>query len=378
MEQLDLFSFPSYKISKNKKIRLIELFAGVGSQAMALRNIGVDFEHYRVVEFDKYAIASYNSIHHTNFEVQDITKINGDFLGITDCDKYEYIMTYSFPCTDLSIAGQMKGMKKGSGTSSGLLWEVERLLNETEELPQILIMENVPQVHSEQNIADFNNWIEFLKSKGYQSTWKDLKAKDYDVAQNRERCFMISVFSKDYVEYNFPSPQKLTKTVRDYLQENVEEKYFISKEKSDSLINQLLEKGVLPTQLKDNKMTIDKTRQDNGFSIVGSCQLLGKLDENGLLDIARRIYSVDGLCPCQTAYGCDTIPKFVVRCENMNEEPEYRIRKLTPNECWLLMGFNQEDFDNAKKVNSDTQLYKQAGNSIVVPVLEGLFTSLFE
>lgn len=284
MEQLDLFSFPSYKISKNKKIRLIELFSGVGSQAMALRNIGVDFEHYRVVEFDKYAIASYNSIHHTNFEVQDITKINGDFLGITDCDKYEYIMTYSFPCTDLSIAGQMKGMKKGSGTSSGLLWEVERLLNETEELPQILIMENVPQVHSEQNIADFNNWIEFLKSKGYQSAWKDLNAKDYGVAQNRERCFMISVFSKDYVEYNFPLPQKLTKTVRDYLKENVEEKYFISKEKSDSLINQLLEKGVLPTHNRTEVCSaidlipakLDKPSIDGKFGSnadVGICDL---------------------------------------------------------------------------------------------------------
>lgn len=127
---MNLFDFPKYKIEK--KIRLIELFAGVGSQAMALRDIHADFEHYRVCEFDKYAIASYNAIHGTKFETSDITKLKGEDLGIVDTDKYTYIMTYSFPCQDLSLAGKQKGMKKGTGTRSGLLWEVERLLNECE------------------------------------------------------------------------------------------------------------------------------------------------------------------------------------------------------------------------------------------------------
>lgn len=145
------------KFTITKPIRLIELFAGVGSQAMALRDIGTDFEHYRVVEFDKYAVASYNAIHGTNFTTMDITKITGNDLGIVDTDKYTYLMTYSFPCQDLSVAGKSKGMTKGSGTRSGLLWEVERLLNETENLPQVLVMENVPQVHSKKNMPDFQN-----------------------------------------------------------------------------------------------------------------------------------------------------------------------------------------------------------------------------
>lgn len=100
--EFDFFDY--YKITK--PIRLIELFGGVGSQAMALRDIGADFEHYRLVEFDRYPVASYNAIHGTNFEPTDITKIDGAYLGITDTDKYEYIMTYSFPCQDLSLAGK--------------------------------------------------------------------------------------------------------------------------------------------------------------------------------------------------------------------------------------------------------------------------------
>lgn len=132
----------------DKPVRLIELFGGIGSQAMALTRLGIDFEHYRLVEFDKYPVASYNAIHGTNFEPIDITKIHGSDLGIVETNKFTYLLTYSFPCQDLSVAGKQQGMSKGSNTRSGLLWEVERLLNETKYLPQLLLMENVPQVHS--------------------------------------------------------------------------------------------------------------------------------------------------------------------------------------------------------------------------------------
>lgn len=97
--QMSLFDFMTDKFKVDKPIRLIELFAGVGSQAMALKNIGANFEHYRVVEFDKYAIASYNAIHITDFPTMDITKIKGGDLGIKETDKYNYLLTYSFPCT---------------------------------------------------------------------------------------------------------------------------------------------------------------------------------------------------------------------------------------------------------------------------------------
>lgn len=109
MDQLNIFDIMYEDFKITKKIRLIELFAGVGSQAMALRNLGADFEHHRVVEFDKYAVASYNAIHGTNFPTMDITKVHGEDLGIEEKDKYCYIMTYSFPCQDLSVAGKQAG-----------------------------------------------------------------------------------------------------------------------------------------------------------------------------------------------------------------------------------------------------------------------------
>lgn len=120
--------FPEYSI--NRKIRLIELFAGYGSQSLAMKRIGADFESYKAVEFDTHACNLYNKVHNTDFPVLDITKIHGSDLEIVDKDKYEYILFYSFPCTDLSVAGQQKGMSRDSGTRSGLLWEVERLMKE--------------------------------------------------------------------------------------------------------------------------------------------------------------------------------------------------------------------------------------------------------
>ena len=268
-----LFDFPQSKI--NKKIRLIELFGGIGSQAMALRDIGADFEHYKLVEFDKYAVASYNSIHNTQHTTHDIRQIHAKDLEITDKDKYCYLMTYSFPCTDLSVAGKMKGMSKadwenGNGTRSGLLWEVERILKECkkEELPDVLLMENVPQVHAEQNENDFNAWLDFLKSKGYKSFWKDLNAKDYGIPQNRDRCFCVSFLSDDaFMEFTFPHSVKLDKVMKDFLEESVDEKYYIKNEKADKLIKELIENGVLA----ENREQRTENREQRNYKTIDLC-----------------------------------------------------------------------------------------------------------
>lgn len=242
-EQLGLFDeeYPKYQI--NKPIRLIELFAGVGSQSMALKRLGINFESYKAVEFDDFAIKSYNAIHDTNFPTMDVTKIHASDLEITDTDKYEYIMFYSFPCTDLSLAGKQAGMSRDSGTRSGLLWEVERLLKELpkDNLPQILIMENVPQVHSDANIADFKDWILFLRNLGYSNFYQDLNAKNFGVPQNRDRCFMVSILGK--YDFVFPKDIPLEKVMADVLETDVDEKYFINSDKAEKLIEQLIKDG---------------------------------------------------------------------------------------------------------------------------------------
>ena len=176
------------------------------------------------------------------------------------------------PCQDLSVAGKMQGMSKGSNTRSGLLWEVERLLGEVKELPQVLLMENVPQVISDANIADFRLWQDFLESKRYTNYVEVLNAKDFGVAQNRERCFMVSLLGQ--WNYKFPKPIPLTKTMADYLENEVDEKYYINSEKAQKLIQQLIDGGQL-----------------------GGC--IGNINPSGN-GINGNVFSSDGLAPTLT------------------------------------------------------------------------------
>ena len=230
IEEFDLFSYSSPKFKIDKPIRLIELFAGIGAQAKALENLGVEFEHWRAIEIDKYAMASYNAIHGTDFSTQDITTIHASDLAITDTDRYCYILTYSFPCQDISLAGQQKGYTKGGGTRSGLLWEVERILDECEILPQVLIMENVPQIIGNKFISDFQLWRRKLEQLGYSNFVQLLNSKEIGypnpVPQNRNRCFMVSILG-DY-HYTFPKKQSLKYKLKDILEDNVDEKYYVS------------------------------------------------------------------------------------------------------------------------------------------------------
>lgn len=445
--------------NRYKPLRLIECFAGIGSQAKALKNLGVEFQHWYVCEFDKYAIQSYNAVHGTTFDTSDITKLTAKDLNIVDTEHYNYLLTYSFPCQDLSNAGKGAGMEKGSGTRSGLLWEVERLLDECTELPQVLLMENVPQVHGKKNINDFNKWIEFLESKGYSNYWKDLNAKDYGIPQSRNRCYMVSVLG-DY-KYEFPEPIPLELNLGDMLEKEVDEKYYLSeraiqgRQKSNynkyNLEKTLLDKnGIHPTIL---------ARYEGAPSLINETselkrKLCNELLEKGLVeehDVIRHSYTnnrlnngvenmgrteskeklsptLDTRCDClgvvvkesselqrevcnkamekelMTPYDIidytysnarlSEIMKGMIKTKNSTNNqiantittnahqfgvcvPELRIRKLTPKECWRLMGFADEDVDKASKVCSNAQLYKQAGNSIVVNVLMAIFKNIF-
>ena len=136
-----------------------------------------------------------------------------------------YSLTYSFPCQDLSAAGLGKGMERGSGTRSGMLWEVERLLKETKELPQVLLMENVKQVIGQKNIKAFAEWVAFLDVLGYHSKWQVINATDFSIPQNRERCFMVSVLGNHYYELPKEIGNKLK--LKDVLEKNVPERYYL-------------------------------------------------------------------------------------------------------------------------------------------------------
>lgn len=362
--QLELFELykPHFKI--DKPIRLIELFGGIGSQAMALERLNAPFSHYKLIEYNKYPVMSYNEIHGTSFTPMDITKVHSEDLEIVDVDKYTYIMTYSFPCQDLSIAGKRAGMQKG--TRSGLLWEVERILRECDNLPQVLLMENVSLVHSEDNVSDFRDWIDFLDSLGYSNFYQDLNSMRYGTPQSRERCFMVSVLGDYY--YKFPKTIPLRGRVKDLLDENPEEKCFMISEKAKDLME----------ELADEKIFTKPTKR---------LRLLGCMDcSDGTLEKDNRVYDMNGVAATITCGSASVQGKYLdIRETDKDGDFVYeingekyllRVRKITPIECWRIMGFKESDYHKAEKVNSKTQLAKQAGNSIVVSVLMGIFSQL--
>lgn len=312
--QTSLFNdiIPKYRITK--PIRLIELFAGIGAQFKALKQITTNVESYKICEWAYNSFCSYNAIHIKDFtdyakdmsKDELIEKVNGistDYnnpltvdqlqkkniewlkiaynnikathnlvnimnvkasdLEIVDTDKYDYVMTYSFPCQDLSLAGKGKGMsvsQADGGTRSGLLWEVERILSELYdnkmEMPKILIMENVPEVIGTKNLKDFEKWELKLSKLGYSNFIKILNAKDYYISQNRRRCFMVSILGN--YTYDMPIRMELKYYLKDFLEPQVDEKYFLSEKmingmkktnfESYKLENKMLDiNGVCPT-----------------------------------------------------------------------------------------------------------------------------------
>ncbi len=203
-------------------MRVIELFAGIGSQTEALKLANVEHDVVAISEIDTYAYKVYEALHGKTNNLGDIKQIK--YLPEAD------LWTYSFPCTDISLAGKMRGFEKNSKTRSSLLWEVERLLRISElnsELPKYLLMENVKNLVSKKFMPLFQTWVEFLSSLGYKNFWKVMNAKDYGIPQNRERVFMVSILDSNAV-YEFPKPMELTIRLSELLEKVVDEKYYLS------------------------------------------------------------------------------------------------------------------------------------------------------
>ncbi|MGL5961721.1 MAG: DNA cytosine methyltransferase [Cetobacterium sp.] len=323
-------------MNKFGAIKVIELFAGIGCQTQALKNIDIEHEVVGIAEIDKYAISSYTQLHGKTHLLGDITKI----VNLPEAD----LWTYSFPCQDLSIAGLNKGIK--TGTRSGLLLEVERLLDSSDK-PRWLLMENVKNLVGNKNKEDFDVWCEKLKALGYTNYWKILNSKDYLIPQNRDRVFMVSILG-EHEPFCFPETKLLNTRLLDVLEDEVLEKFYIKKD------------------------IVEKFKHTKEF-ITGHPELncLGLLDIKGN-ECVRRVYDERGISPTLTTMkGGNRQPKVLL----VNESS--KIRKLTPRECWRLMGWKDEQFDSVKSV-SNSQLYSQAGNGIVIPVLEAIFIELFK
>lgn len=406
----------------------------------------------------------------------NIQQVKGEDLEIKNTDKYDYILTYSFPCQDLSLAGKGKGMSDTS-TRSGMLWEVERILQECKDigqLPQVLLMENVPQVHGADNVKDFNKWQLRLEQLGYKNYWQDLIATDYGIPQTRNRTFMVSILG-DY-SYTFPKPIPLKLKLKDMLENNVDEKYYLSDKSINGLTNQMskdhkpnlidienepqkpfstitcgyMKQGHYETYLKINNKSLQKTleknniddiddiayidsynkkiRQDslantittrvsasnNDFLLIKNATKKGYLEaEDGDgIDISSRMEHHRGTVQkskTQTIttmggenngvvvgtyqyaksdafmngkdrlqLGKETSDTLQTTQKEGIVNSDLRIRKLTPRECFKLMGVKDEDFDKVKKNQSDASLYHLAGDSIVTNCLCAIFSQLID
>ena len=434
MDQLTIFNelYPTFKITK--PIRLIEFFAGYGSQALALKYLGVKFEHHKTCEWAIKSIQAYKDIHieddtdyskdlskkdlvsilffmgissnynepmtldqinrlsednlrtiYNNIQAThnlvNIQQVKGKDLEINEKDKYDYIMTYSFPCQDLSLAGKGKGMSDTS-TRSGMLWEVERILKElkeTDSLPQVLLMENVPQVHGADNVPDFNKWQLELTKLGYKNYWEDLIATDYEIPQTRNRCFMISILG-DY-NYSFPKPIPLKLKLKDMLEDNVDEKYFISQALTKYITKNYKVKP------KNNFNVIDSYNKCLTNENYSGCIVSGQGRNQGSMLMIKKIipygtyYTWEDLQGNINTQCCRAANEnknaLTVACANTgNVLTNYRIRKLTPKECFRLMGVKDEDYEKCAKNQSDSSLYHLAGDSIVVNVLMAIFKEM--
>ena len=228
------------------KVRLVSLFSGYDSQALALERLKRDFPDfdYELVawcEIDKNAIRAHNALfpQWSDRNLGDICKVNPD--DVPDCD----VLTYSFPCQDISNAGKQKGFKQGSGSRSSLLWECKKIIKEKR--PQYLVMENVKALVQKKFVPEFQKWIDTLTGLGYATYWKVINAKDMGIPQNRERVFAVSVLrTGDNLNptYNFPAPISLTKCDEDYMEpaEDIGEEYFIDQKRvTDKVLSDILD-----------------------------------------------------------------------------------------------------------------------------------------
>ncbi len=400
-------------------IRVVELFSGIGAQRMALMQAGIPFEVVAVCEINKHALASYKAIYGDCPNLGDITKVE----DLPPCD----LVTYSFPCQDLSLAGKRKGM--GEGTRSGLVWEVVRLLESERERPEWLLMENVPQVLTSPLWGEL---VGRLEAMGYRNRWAKLDSSRFGSAQKRVRAFMVSRLGTEPPELPTEDCGAPSLCLRDIMEPTRDERFMkripldrikwreqqTDARKSEDRPLEVIGEDLNEGQWKPHRYIMaPESLCRNVGAYVNAFQrgikVIGDWQREGSLDLANRIYSQDGASPTIFCHGGgnhdikivgddSTIPyelktriyskkgmsptltdlgrhgrEYMKIADGDVDDDCLVVNVLTPLECWRLMGFPYWAYRRASMVSSETQLYNQAGNSIVVEVLEAIFRTMF-
>lgn len=420
------------------KLKVLECFAGVGSQSMALRNIGVDFEVVGIMEIDKYGLICYSAIHKnlnddievksdeymydylrnknvgTNFStgknelpkkgeklrqiyiadkkcrnLGDITKVDIDKVPEHD------FMTYSFPCKNISVEGKQDSFEEGSGTQSSLLWECKKII--TAKKPKFLMLENVMNIVSKRHKPQFDIWCKWLEDQGYVNYWKVYNGNDFGVAQSRERVIMISIKRELSERINFKNPNgqykknKLidvidTSNIDEYL---VDESYLngfveiIDNKLLQQLSNDILNEAILYTNKEDEQHISKRNKYLPLYSNTENCSMLVREATQLGYKIANVGDSVNlnqknsktrrGRIGRQEAKTLDT------SCNQAVVLDGYKLKKLSPLDCWRLQGFSDSDYYKVEKAGiPKAKLYERAGRGIVVPMLEEIFKELLK
>ena len=365
------------------KLRVFEAFSGYGSQSLALEYLGIPHEVVAISEVDKYAIQGYEVLHGKANNLGDISKIN-----VEDIPEHD-LFTYSFPCQDISIAGRGLSLEEGSGTRSSLLWECKKVIEHCK--PKYLLLENVKNLVSKKH-------KDHLVNKGHQA---ELDMKGYDCIKR--------AYSTD----------NIAPTLNANNGGNTEPKILVVANTNSSFESEKRvygTNGIAPTltarDYKGAKQILIPQATKKGYiemNVPGVCDLLypnsktrrGRVQEGGA--IAPALMTSQMLCYIDEEKATD---KGHVVCEQRCDEGlrffkdnvcgtirtvnsggdkriidvnNYRIRKLTPIECLRLMGLHESEIEKLKASGlSNTRLYKLAGNSIVVNVLESIFSQLFK
>lgn len=385
-------------------VRVLSLFSGMGAYEKALRNLGIPFECVNFCEINPPAAKAYSSIHNIPLEknLEDVCKV--DPSTIKDID----LMSWSFPCTSLSLAGKQEGFetKDGERTASGLFFEGLRILKGVK--PKFSIIENVVPLVQKKFKKEFEIVLKSLDEAGYTTYWEVLNARDFGVPQRRERVFLVSIRKDIDKTFSFPIGSPLKITLKDILEKEVPEKYYLS----DKMIRCISSPGTgnrnmppiinLPiARCLTTKIGQRRAGEDNYI-----CETLpDKFDLRDLEDFlinynnesmlvrenVKSKYSVakegdsinlfrkNRLGRGRIGHGVSqTLITSTEIHVLLKERDKLKLRRLTPLEAFKLMGFDEEDYLKAKATNiSDTQLYKMAGNSVVVNVLEKILRNLF-